>query len=221
MGNDLAGTFPADAPGLPRGRGRLDREQVREAQRPRLLRAAISAIAEVGYSATTVADIVTRARVARAAFYEQFPTKEACFLAAVGAGRDSVLRQVVTAADGAASHDWSAVVRAAMREYLRVAASEPEFTRAWTLELPGAGPAAVRLRNEYLDTLAATMRSWHRMSGSPPATDNTYLALVGGCLELFYRYVADGRTAELPELEDAFVSFLTTGLQRFEVPTAE
>ena len=41
----------------------------------------IEAVAQRGYSRTTVAHVIALAGVSRRAFYEQFPNKEACFLA--------------------------------------------------------------------------------------------------------------------------------------------
>lgn len=218
--SSLAGSFPPDAKALPRGRGRIDPEQVSEAQRARLLRAAISAFAERGFAATTVGDIVTRARVARAAFYRQFPDQQACFIAAVDAGQAAVLPKVAEAAAHAAPDGFAATIRAAVREYLRVSAAEPEFTRAWTLEFPGAGPAALARRHEYFDTLAGTLSAIHSRFGHPthqtsdPKTDTLYIALIGGCHELFYRYVSAARTLDgLPDLEEPVVRFLLNGMR--------
>ena len=56
---------PAAAAGCP-----LD--AVRAAQRERLLRAVIAAVARTGFRDVTVADIVRGARVSRAAFYAHF-----------------------------------------------------------------------------------------------------------------------------------------------------
>ena len=59
-------------PGLPRGRSRLPAPAVHASQRERLLQAAVAAVAHKGYPAVTVADIVRRAKVSRAAFYLHF-----------------------------------------------------------------------------------------------------------------------------------------------------
>ena len=57
----LAGTH-AGKPGLPRGRSRLPEPAVHASQRERLLQAAVAAVAQKGYPAVTVADIVRRWR---------------------------------------------------------------------------------------------------------------------------------------------------------------
>src|SRR5260370_7262562 len=81
----LAGTHEGE-PGLPRGRSGLPAETVRAAQRERLLRAVIAAVAQTGYRDLTVAEIVRLARVSRAALYPHFNGKEHCFLAATAQG---------------------------------------------------------------------------------------------------------------------------------------
>src|SRR6516162_11955539 len=78
-------------PGLPRGRNSLPEPDVRASQQERLRRAVIAAVAESGYPAVTIADIVRRARVSRAAFYAHFANKEECFLAATREGRELMI----------------------------------------------------------------------------------------------------------------------------------
>src|SRR6201988_3340021 len=96
QGGTLARTHEGK-PGLPRGRSRLPLSAVRAAQRERLLRSGIAAVFGSGYLAVTVADIVRRARVSRAAFYAHFTDKEDCFLAATAEGRDLMISQVMSA----------------------------------------------------------------------------------------------------------------------------
>jgi AcrR family transcriptional regulator len=84
-------------PGLPRGRSRLPVVAVRASQRERLVRAVVAAVAESGYPAVTVADIVRRARVSRAAFYTHVTDKEDCFLSASREGGRLMVSRIVTA----------------------------------------------------------------------------------------------------------------------------
>src|SRR5262245_28796634 len=62
-------------------RPRRTAEDVAMWQRERMLRAMVGAVAEKGYTNVAVADVVQRARVSRATFYEQFVDKTDCFLA--------------------------------------------------------------------------------------------------------------------------------------------
>src|SRR3954447_18993683 len=53
-------------------------------QRQRIIDAMIDSCAEKTYAATTITDIVARARISRTTFYKQFDDKRACFDAAIG-----------------------------------------------------------------------------------------------------------------------------------------
>ena len=74
---------------LNEGPARQSSGDVAAAQRRRMLAAMVAAVAEKGYVAVAVADVVSRARVSRATFYEQFTDKSDCFLAAFRACADS------------------------------------------------------------------------------------------------------------------------------------
>ena len=113
-------------PGLPRGRSRLPLGAVRASQRERLLRSVIAAVSDIGYHAVTVAEVVRRARVSRAAFYAHFADKEECFLAATGEGRQLMFARVTSAARAvSADAQDEQMIRAACRAFLAFLADEP------------------------------------------------------------------------------------------------
>src|SRR5258707_2850574 len=89
---------------LPRGRHAAPPEVVWESQRGRMLEAMALAVAEKGYAATAVADVIARAGVSRKTFYEHFANREACFLAAYDAGVEALLAAIDEAI--AAAPDW-------------------------------------------------------------------------------------------------------------------
>src|SRR5215218_6805837 len=76
---------------LPRGPHHLARDEVMASQRGRMLDAMAQVVAEKGYGAATVADVIERAGVSRKTFYEHFRDKEACFLAAFDTGVEILL----------------------------------------------------------------------------------------------------------------------------------
>src|ERR1035441_9591829 len=124
-------------PGLPRGRNGLPIEEVRAAQRERLLRAVIAAVAATGFAELTVADIVRGARVSKAAFYAHFADKEDCFLAATAEGRDLMIAQVVSATRALHAEACDEeVLRVACRAYLAFLAGEPAFARVFYIHMP-------------------------------------------------------------------------------------
>jgi AcrR family transcriptional regulator len=200
----LSGSFPKSVPGLPRGRTSLDPHDAIARQRARLLRAVISAVADKGYQATTITDIVQRARVSRTVMYREFDGKLDCFLAAIEAGRELVTARIAQAMDEVSDHSLETVLRAISRAYLQTCAREPDHTRAWVLELAAAGPEGIQARNRYLDGFAAVVREIDYQYGSGQARpEEHYVALVGGITELVGREVRAGRQAALPQLEDA------------------
>src|SRR3954454_17462575 len=111
-------------------------------QRARLLAAMATVVAEKGYAATTVADVVSAAGVSRSTFYELFSSKEACFLDAYNQGVEDLLAAVHSAvrdADG----DWRAQLRAGIRAYLGRLARPDHFARVYIDEIHAAGAAAL------------------------------------------------------------------------------
>ena len=65
--------------------GALPREEAERNQRERLFAAMVATVAEKGYEATTVADLVKLSGVSRSAFYRHFEDKQECFLTAAEA----------------------------------------------------------------------------------------------------------------------------------------
>ncbi len=83
---------------MPPGRHPLPREFITQHQRARIIAALAEETVEKGYRAVTVADIVSRAGIARNTFYENFSSKEDCFLAASEFAVKEARRRVVDAA---------------------------------------------------------------------------------------------------------------------------
>jgi AcrR family transcriptional regulator len=185
---------------------------VRASQRERLLRSVIAAVSESGYLAVTVADIVRRARVSRAAFYAHFTDKEDCFLAATAEGRDLMIAQVVSATRAlpADARDED-VLRVACRAYLAFLAGEPAFARVFYIQMPTAGPRAVDRLDAGSGLFADLNRKWHQRAREhhpqwPSVPSEAYLALAGATVELVRSMVRAGRTDDLPGLEETLVS---------------
>ncbi len=191
---------------LPRGPHRLEREVVLASQRGRMLEAIAEVVAAKGYAASTVADVIGRAGVSRRTFYEQFSDKEACFLAAYEAGVELLIGAV--RAVSVEGEDLLAGARARVRAYLETLAAEPAFARTFLIEVAGAGPAALELREVVHDRFAALLREQvdvarTRLPELPKPPEEVYLAAVGATDLVVSRLVARGRTSELPRLEDS------------------
>lgn len=145
---------------LPSGRHGLTRDVVLASQRGRLLDAMAAAVADKGYAAVTVADVVERAGVSRRTFYEQFDDKEACFLATYDIGVELVLGAIRKAVDPIPETDWRDRARVSVKTFLDVLAAEPYFAWALVIEVMGAGRAALKRHSEIMGLFAQV---WSRL----------------------------------------------------------
>lgn len=197
-----------DARPLPRGPHSLAREEVLASQRGRMLDAIASVVAAKGYAAATVTDVVGRAGVSRKTFYEHFADKEACFMAAWEAGVQMIFDAVYESQRGVA-HEVDRM-RLGLRAYLRTLASEPDFARAFLIEVVAAGPAAEARRAQVHERFAELIATQHALARRarpdlPEVPRAICRAAVGAVNELTSDYVRSGRTAELPDLEETIL----------------
>ena len=132
---------------LPRGRHGLSRTEVVQSQRARLLRATADAMVEQGYAATSVADILKRAGVSRETFYQQFSSKDDCFMSAFEAAADAVL-SLAGRVELPSSTTPTERFELFLTGYLDALVAEPAFARLYLVEVYGAGPLAVERRTE-------------------------------------------------------------------------
>ncbi len=192
--------MPAEELGpLPAGRHGFSREQVAHHQRERLIAGLAEAVAEKGYGAVTLTDIVKHAKVSRRVFYANFEGKEQCFLAAfevvVGHLRELVA-EAVEPLDG-----WPAQAIAATRASLAFLAAEPDLARLCLVESRAAGPAVTTRFNEAVGEMAPLLRQGRaeRPEGER-LPDSTEDSTIGSLVSLAYRKVAAGEAAELEDL---------------------
>jgi AcrR family transcriptional regulator len=210
-GGTLADTHEGK-PGLPRGRSRLPAPEVQASQRERLLRAVVAAVAASDYAVVTVADIVRRARVSRAAFYAHFADKEACFLAAAREGGRLMDQRIVAATRAAEPGTTDEVVlRVAVRGFLTFVTGEPEFAKIFYIDMPAAGPHATEQLARAQHRYADLNQTWHeraraRHPGWPTLPYDAYLALAGATAELVRGRVRAGPMSAVPALEDTLVA---------------
>lgn len=192
---------------LPSGRHNLPPEEVAESQRRRLLAAMAASCAEKGYAHTTVADVVSRAGVSRATFYELFDDKEACFVAAAETFMNEALTAIraSTPAEGAS---WPEIVAAAVSALLELMARRPEFARLGLLEAPSAGRRAYEHYRRAIDEVVARLDRSYREAGGGDAAEpevaslppSAHRAAVGGAGSLLVDSLLSGRPDQLPQL---------------------
>ena len=205
LATQLAGPAPER---LPRHPHRLSREDVARSQRGRILRAVAESVAEKGYAAASVADVIARAGVSRSTFYELYDGKESAFLDAY-AGIELVHRHLLECFR--AGETPAEMVRAAVRDHLASLAAEPAFTWMFFVEAVAAGPRILSRRREategFLDVLTAMVDLARERDPAVPAPDRALLlAFVGAVRELVASHLLAESAESLPVLADAVVA---------------
>ncbi len=189
---------------LPRGSHGLDRDVVEASQRTRLLEAIGRAVAERGYAGATIDDVVRRAGVSKATFYEHFADKQDCFLAAYEAASEELLGRV-REAHASADDDWLERTRAGIHAYLRWLAADPALARVYLVEVAAAGPVALERREALRDRYAELVRE-RRGSDLP---FEIFHAVVAAVDDLVVRHIREHGAEKLPELEPVLVHLQT------------
>lgn len=192
--------MPAEELGpLPAGRHGYSREQVAHHQRERLIAGLAEAVAEKGYAAVTLSDIVRHAKVSRRVFYANFESKEQCLLAAFEVVVDH-LRDLVAAATRSVE-GWPAKAIAATRATLAFFAAEPDLARLCLVESRATGPAVAARFNEAVGEMAPLLRRGRaeRPEGER-LPDSTEDSTIGSLVSLAYRKIAAGEAEQLEEL---------------------
>ncbi len=208
-----ASALPQLAPArLQSGRHRLTREAVVLSQRGRLLDATMHAVAEKGYGATTVADVVERAGVSRKTFYEHFADKEGAFLAAYDTGVEILLGRLMEAAGDLDGAGWRVRLRSDLATYMLVLAEEPAFAWALHVEVLAAGPAALERRAEVFALFSDRTRRLHRLArrqdpALPALPDELYLVHSGGVDEVVREHLRTEGASTLGVLVEPAVLF--------------
>jgi AcrR family transcriptional regulator len=114
----------------------------------RIFGAVAATVAEKGYPAMTLDDIVKNASASLTTFYQHFDGKEQAFLAAY----DSAIAQAGAAAlpPYRWSRSWPQAVRAALEAYLSFFAAEPLWARIAMVDILTAGQAGLEHRKHSL-----------------------------------------------------------------------
>lgn len=190
----------------PRRRSR-PHELIAQQQRERIIRAFAEEASEKGYRAVTVTDVVRHAGVARKTFYDNFASKEACFIAASEFGVKEALRRVVDAAIQVDS--WTARVQSGLAALLRYVASEPALARTCIVETLSAGPAAVGRYEHSIQAFVPLFRMGRKVSSKelPRLLEET---IVGGIFWTLHRQIVGGETERAGELLPELVEFSLT-----------
>ena len=190
---------------LQSGRHGLPRDFIARNQRSRILAAMLRVLPRHGYPGTTIGHVTEEAGVSRSAFYQQFESKEECFLATYELAGQWLCEGVERAV--ALEDEWPARVRSGVSEALRLFAANPAIAHLIAVEALQAGPAARERQQACLARFAEALRAGRRPDRAELPTELEEL-LLGGVLSLIARYVDTGRAEQLPDATAELVQYL-------------
>jgi AcrR family transcriptional regulator len=181
-------------------------------QRERMHAAIVAAVAENGYEATRVADVVKLSGVSRSAFYKHFEDKLDCFLATL----DEIARMAQAELERRYDADlpWEERLRTVADGFLDLLLEQPAAARFCLVEVYAAGEPAV----ERLDRAATAVEDLVK-SAFDDSPDHEKMprdvvrAIVGGIRKTVHTRVRRGEQADLidqlPQLIDWGLGYRT------------
>jgi AcrR family transcriptional regulator len=167
----------------------------------------IEAVADCGYTRTTVAHVIGLAGVSRRAFYEQFANKEECFLATYDIVVARARKQVLDA--WGQERGWANRLHASCKALLDDVAGNPNGPRLVLVDSLGVGPKA----RERMALAATTFERVVAMAfQSDPHGEElsplTVKALVAGIRHLAFTRMYEGREKDLYTLTDEVLDWI-------------
>jgi AcrR family transcriptional regulator len=191
---------------LPRGRHDLSRDEVTTSQRLRMLTAMADAMTELGYVNTPVAEIIKRAGVSRETFYQQFSSKQDCFVAAL----EVTIEHLTVALTPGLTSDGTAIDRfeRALASYLETLETNPATARLFLIETYAAGPDVMRRRLElqrrFVDGIASIF------DATTAQRRFSCEVMVAAIIALVTARFVEDRVAGLAELREPLVDLART-----------
>lgn len=178
----------------------VSREDVDANQRERLFAAMVAAVAEHGYEATRVADLLDVSGVSRNAFYRLFDNKLDCFLATMDAIIVSLGAEIARAyrePDGG----WDERLAAVLETIVATIVIQPATARVYYVESHAAGPRAVAKVEQLGDRVEELARQALADSPAHAGLPRPLLrAILRSMRRLFQIRLRSGREAELPAI---------------------
>lgn len=191
------------------GRQLISREFIVRHQRARIVSALAEEVAENGYQAATVTAIVKRAGIARNTFYENFSSKEDCFLAVQELAMSRALEHVVEAAGEL--EEWSQRVVAGLAGFLDFIAEEPALARACIVESLAAGPGPARQHQESLQSFVSLFKLGRDVSPyGKELPESLEEAMIGGVFWIVHQRLLQSADGEIRELLPELAEFVLT-----------
>lgn len=177
---------------------RLPADDVARSQRERLFAAMVAVVAEKGYAATRVADLLELSGVSRSAFYDHFSDKQECLLAAVDALVGPTIEAIGKASDKPAG---AARARETFDAFIRLVVDQAAAARMCMVELFAAGPEAMaeidQMTDDFQGLVTATLGQVPGREQIPP---EVVRAIIGGLRKVIHTRLYRGEEELLLEL---------------------
>jgi AcrR family transcriptional regulator len=182
-------------PGVPR-------EDVVRNQRDRLFGAMVASVYERGFAATTVNDLVAISGVSSRTFYDLFPDKKACFVAAL----EGIIEAAVayaTQSVGEPAETWEEQARRGFDAIAEMIAAQPAAAKMALIEAYAAGPEAlVPVEGAIADFEWLTRQMLEQSPERAGMPAELVAAHIGSQQEIARARLRRGTEKELPEVAD-------------------
>jgi AcrR family transcriptional regulator len=173
-------------------RAALPPEAVRKNQRERIFGAMVATMAEKGYEASSVADLVELSGCSRKSFYELFADKQACFLATLEAILEDAGGIIARRYDGKGS---------ALAAYIELIVAQPAASRICFVEVYAGGAEAIGVMDRAVaDVERLFERAFEARDGEASMPAEIVAAIVGGLRKVIHTRLRRGREGELSAL---------------------
>jgi AcrR family transcriptional regulator len=179
-------------------RPELPKEFVASHKRRRMMDAVADLVAEQGYEATKIADIVRRAAVARKTLYDNFDGKEDLFLSAIGSSLKEMRVVVEEACERVSGGSPEDRIVAGLEALLDFIADHPAAARMCMVEAIAATSSSARLHDAGMHDFVELLRK-----SAPAGTDlpeTIEESLVGGIAWILQQQIRRGEAEQAPEL---------------------
>ncbi len=181
----------------------------------------VRAVAEHGYSAVAVEDVLQHGGVSRSTFYERFSDKHDCFIAAQRAISDHLCMNIELGLGPGDPHLAHETVIGALAQF---ATDHPSAASVLFIETLAAGPQALDLREKLISALGRSIDTgWAKVGDETPLPDISARALVGGVFRILGSRTQRGEGAMhgvLPDLLAWASSYqISTGTPRWRAHT--
>jgi AcrR family transcriptional regulator len=188
----------------------MDASDVAAHQSARIHRAMIEVVADQGYEAVKVRELVHLAGVSSAAFYKNFTSKEDCFLRTHDLVVRRATRRIIASQTG--EGDWRKRPRLVFDAFVHELQDDPDAAHFALIEAYAVGPAALTQARKAEATFEAMFaQSFARAPGGMVVPAMVVEGTMAGVAGVAKAHLLSGREAKLAhlneEMEDWMLSY--------------